>query len=199
MARVPGPYSFRDISADGKVLLYREAKNLYAVRLDGSAAKAKPQFVAHTVQGKFSPDGRWIVYSAVDTNGREEVYVQRFPAGGLRKQLSLDGGADPIWRRDGKEILYRKGSTIYSLIVEEQGEDLHAKAPAALFQVRVPNGIVVGDMPMAVTGDGSKILFAQGVQQPDPQLTYVMTAWDTLLHQTGSGGANTRQELPEPR
>jgi hypothetical protein len=36
-------------------------------------------------------------------------------------------------------------------------------------------------MPLAVTRDGSRILFMQGVEQPNPQLTYVMTAWATLL------------------
>ena len=36
-------------------------------------------------------------------------------------------------------------------------------------------------MPLAVTRDGSRILFAQGVEQPDPQLTYVMTNWDATL------------------
>jgi hypothetical protein len=139
------------------------------------------------------------MYPAVDANGRTEVYAQRFRSGGLRKQLSPEGGYDPVWRGDGKEILYLNGSTVYSLMVEEQGDTLRAKAPVALFQVRVPNGMVVGDTPLAVTRDGSKILFAQGSEQPNPQLTYVMTAWDMLLHQgTGSADLNPAQHLPQP-
>ena len=82
----------------------------------------------------------------------------------------------------------------------EQSEDLRAKPPVALFQVRVPSGTIGEDMPMAVTRDGSKILFAQGTEQPNPQLTYVMTAWDNLLRQqTGSADANPGQESPPPR
>ena len=182
---------------DGKVLLYREGKKLYALPLDGSPTKAKSQFVADTVQGRFSPDGRWIVYSALVASGSMEVFAQKFPMRGLRIQLSPDGGSDPIWRRDGKEILYRKGSTICSVMVEEQGEDLSAKAPVALFQVRVPIGVIAEDMPMAVTRDGSKILFAQGTEQPNPQLTYVMTAWDTLLQQ-GPGTDNAGRDSSKP-
>jgi hypothetical protein len=136
--------------------------------------------VAQTVQGRFSPDGHWIVYSA-NTGNRKELYAQPFPSGGLRTQLTSTGGVAPVWRGDGKEILYRNGTTIYSLRVEAKGNTLHATTPEPLFEVRVPAGITGDSMPMAVTRDGTRILFAQGVEQPNPQLTYVMTAWDTAL------------------
>jgi Tol biopolymer transport system component len=124
-----------------------------------------------------SPDGRWIVYNTT-RNDRTEVYVQPFPSGGLPVQISSDGGINAVWRGDGKEILYRKDSRIYSVRVEMRGNAIHASPAEALFNVRVPAGIVGDSMPMAVTRDGSKILFAQGVEQPNPQLTYVMTSWD---------------------
>ena len=113
---------------------------------------------------------------------REEIYVQPFPLGGLPTQISSSGGREPVWRGDGKEILYRNGSTIYSVRVEVKGNTIHASQPEALFKVRVPAGIVGDSFPMAVTRDGSRILFAQGVEQPNPQLTYVMTNWDRALH-----------------
>ena len=59
--------------------------------------------VAETAQGRFSPDGRWIVYAAITPGSREEVYVQPFVSGGLRKQLTSTGGESPVWRGDGKE------------------------------------------------------------------------------------------------
>ena len=90
-------------------------------------------------------------------------------------------GYDAVWRGDGKEIVYRNGKTIYSLRVEATGNTIHAAAPETLFDVRVPAGLVREDLPLAVTRDGSRILFTQGVEQPNPQLTYVMTAWESLL------------------
>jgi Tol biopolymer transport system component len=134
--------------------------------------------VAETVRGRFSPDGRWVVYSEGD-NTKSEVYVQSFPLRSLRMQLTSAGGQAPIWRGDGKEILYRNVHTLYSIRVELKGNTLDASAPEALFDVitSVSNGSL-STMPMAVTRDGSKILFPQG--QPLPP-TYVMTAWDTLL------------------
>ncbi len=180
LARVSELNTLHDVSTDGKVLLYKSDGILYSVRLDGSPETAKPQMVAQTVQGRFSPDGRWIVYSA-DTGSRKELYVQPFPSGGLRTQLTSTGGDTPIWRGDGREILYRNGTAICSLRVEVKDNAVHASPPETLFEVRVPAGLVGDSMPMAVTRDGSRILFAQGVEQPNPQLTYVMTAWDTSL------------------
>ena len=180
LRRVSELNTFRDISADGKVLIYRWERKLFAVRLDGSQEVANPPMVAETVNGRLSPDGRWVVYSDIGSR-RQEVYAQPLPSGGLRTQLTSSGGTRPIWRGDGKEILYLNGSTIYSLRVEVKGNTIHAGQPEALFDVRVPTGIVGDEMPMAVTRDGSRILFAQGVEQPNPQLTYVMTAWETLL------------------
>jgi hypothetical protein len=132
------------------------------------------------MQGQFSPDGRWVLYSALTNGGARDVFVQPFPSGGLRTQLTSAGGYDAVWRGDGKEILYRNGKTIYSLRVEARGVTIHASVPQALFDVRVAPG-VFESMPLAVTRDGSRILFAQGVEQPNPQLTYVMTNWESVL------------------
>lgn len=179
LARVAQMNRLLDISADGKVLIYKWARRMFAASLNGSLEVAQPQMVAETVNGRLSPDGRWVVYSA-DMSGRSEVYARPFPAG-LPSQLTSTGGARPIWRGDGKEILYLRGSTIYSLRVEARGTTIHASPPEALFDVRVPDGIVGDVMPIEVTRDGSRILFAQAVEQPSPQLTYVMTAWDAAL------------------
>jgi Tol biopolymer transport system component len=180
LARVPELNRLLDISAHRKAVIYKWQSNLYALRLDAPEI-AKPQMVAETVNGRFSPDGRWVVYSASADRYHFELYAQPFPSGGLRTQLTSAGGDRPIWRGDGKEILYLNGSTICSLRVEVKGNTIHASPPEPLFDVRVSNGIVGDEMPIAVTRDGSRILFAQAVEQPNPQLTYVMTAWDTLL------------------
>ena len=55
--------------------------------------------------GSFSPDGKWIAYSS-DLSGKEEIYVQTFPASGGKRQISKGGGSRARWRRDGKELFY---------------------------------------------------------------------------------------------
>src|SRR5262249_4767982 len=52
----------------------------------------------------FSPDGRWLAYSAND-NGRFEVYVRPYPARGRKCQISIDGGLHETWSRSRHELL----------------------------------------------------------------------------------------------
>ena len=49
-----------------------------------------------------SPDGRWIVYESNDS-GRIEVYVESFPKPGEKRQISVDGGTEPLWGPDGSD------------------------------------------------------------------------------------------------
>lgn len=54
-------------------------------------------------QAQFSPDAKWIAYTS-DESGAPEVYVQAFPALGNKLRISIRGGCQPQWRRDGKEL-----------------------------------------------------------------------------------------------
>ena len=56
-------------------------------------------------EGQFSPDGRWVAYQS-NVSQRFEIYVQPFPGPGGTFLVSTNGGAQPRWRRDGKEIFY---------------------------------------------------------------------------------------------
>ena len=53
-----------------------------------------------------SPNGRWIAYSSSVT-GRPEIYVQSFPGGAGKVQISADGGSEPRWSPDGRRLFYR--------------------------------------------------------------------------------------------
>jgi len=75
----------------------------------------KTQFNEHTPA--FSPDSRWLAYVS-NESGRDEVYVIAFPGPGGRWQISTDGGAEPVWSRDGKELFYRNGDKMMSVSVE---------------------------------------------------------------------------------
>ena len=55
--------------------------------------------------GSVSPDGRWIAYVSNET-GRREIYARPFPSGDRRWQVSVDGGFEPQWRRDGRELFF---------------------------------------------------------------------------------------------
>jgi len=166
-----------DVSPDEKTLLYHEGNRLYSLRLDDPSSA--PQYLANAVQARFSPNGRWIAYQQA-IGKSSEVLVRPFPAGGLPTQLTQNGGTNPVWRGDGQEIFYRQGSKIYAVKVHVSGGSFSAGPPAALFDVRIPSGMVGDSTPMDVSRDGSRILFAQGTDKAESQITYVTTDWTSL-------------------
>ncbi len=54
-----------------------------------------------------SPDGRWITFVS-DQSGREEVYVRDLAGKSDQVLVSLDGGTEPVWGPDGRELFYRE-------------------------------------------------------------------------------------------
>ncbi len=77
----------------------------------------KPVPLLHTPfnesEGRISPNGHWIAYVS-DESGTQEVYVQRFPLLGDKRIVSIGGGVEPMWRKDGKELFYL--SPDYSIV-----------------------------------------------------------------------------------
>ena len=68
---------------------------------------------------QFSPDGRFVAYCS-NESGRFEVYVRPFPEGAGQWQISQDGGSQPRWGRDGDEIFYVQGDTLFSVRVSSR-------------------------------------------------------------------------------
>ncbi len=67
-----------------------------------------------------SPNGRLLAYVSNET-GRDEVYVQRYPEMIRRLQISTDGGSDPMWSPDGKELFYRNGDQMRVVTLTAEG------------------------------------------------------------------------------
>lgn len=82
--------------------------------------------------GAISPNGRWLAYASAES-GRSEIYVQPFPSGGGRWQISDAGGGYPRWSRDGKELFYRSDDGIMSASIESGGDSLRTSKPLRLF------------------------------------------------------------------
>ena len=99
-----------DWSPDGQFLLYTDeggpSRDLWTLPLSGDR-KPKPFLATPFLEdhGKFSPDGRWIAYTS-NASGRNEVYVRPFPAGEGLFKISRDGGREPRWRDDGRELFF---------------------------------------------------------------------------------------------
>ncbi len=145
LARVPGLARLEDVSPDGKVVLYTKgafASEVFSVRLDGTPDERVPRPVLQNDEWvwntRFSPDGRWIVYQVAVAGQQSGIYVQRFPGPGLRKQVT-SSGEYPVWRKDGKEIVYLDGNRIWSLPVDTSGGEFNPGYSGAAV-LRSPGG-----------------------------------------------------------
>ena len=93
-------------------------------------------------QGQLSPDGKWLAYAVAESGG-SEIYLRTVPAAAASRVLkvSIDGGAEPRWRADGKEIYYvdpevpRKSSLFTVAVQLSTGGELHIETPQRLFEV----------------------------------------------------------------
>lgn len=109
----PGAAPF-SVSPDGKTLLFGRygpsgATETDTLSLEGSG-KIQPflQSASNQSQARFSHDGHWVAYTS-NESGRQEVYVQPFPATGGKWMISTEGGSYPLWAHNGREIFFRNG------------------------------------------------------------------------------------------
>ena len=152
-----------DWSRDGRFLIYgiidpKTRWDLWTLPLDGDK-KPVPflQTDADERQAQFSPNGRWVAYMSNEL-GRNEVYIRPFPVAAGKWQISIGGGEQPRWRRDGKELFYLSGD--HKLMAVEVGTDsptFSHSGPVALFVTRVGGIDTPGDY-YAVTADGQRFL-----------------------------------------
>ena len=106
------------------------APRIYARNVDGSGT---PEALMAGSEAQFSPDGHWVAY----TGDPGEVFMQPYPAGAGRLQVSNGGGAQPRWRADGKELFYIARDKKLMSVSIEKGPQLAAGVPHALFQTRI--------------------------------------------------------------
>ena len=127
----------RCLSPDGKYLL-GGTNNIWVLSME-SKADPWPFIIRDGCQRHpaFSPDGQWVAYDSEET-GQLEVYVQPFPGPGGIKRISTEGGFEPLWSRDGKELFYRSGDKMMKVDIEvvagETGMELNAGTPQELFK-----------------------------------------------------------------
>jgi serine/threonine protein kinase len=83
-----------------------------------------------------SPDGHWIAYES-DESGRFEIYVQSFPTPGGKWQVTNEGGIQPQWRRDGRELYYLAPNRKLMAASTQQAPTFSAGVPQALFEAPI--------------------------------------------------------------
>jgi Tol biopolymer transport system component len=165
-----------DLSSDGRFLLYFDG-----IATTGAGLWTLPLFGERTPQpflksmsaahARISPDSRWAAYTS-DASGRPEVYVESFPAPNGARQISIDGGTQPRWRRDGKELFFVAADGKLMAVSIRGDAGLEIGAPAALFDARIgtPSGSLgaIARQQYDVSADGQRFLINRTSSEPSP-------------------------------
>ena len=168
-----------DWSRDGRFLLYTDgpSRDLWTLPLSGDG-KAE-RFVATPFledHGKFSPDGRWIAYTS-NASGRNEVYVRQFPAGKGFSKISRDGGRNPQWRDDGRELFFLTLDGRLMAAGIETAKGLQPTVPQPLFHTGY---VALQNFGYAPAKDGQRFLISV-TDPPGPAPISVVMNWPATL------------------
>jgi Tol biopolymer transport system component/tRNA A-37 threonylcarbamoyl transferase component Bud32 len=128
-----------------------------------------------------SPDGRLIAYGSPET-GRFEVYVATFPGFQNKRQVSKDGGGQPIWRRDGKELFFMADDGTMMAVEVDGAAILRTGAPKQLFSTRVRMNPFIDQY--GVTADGRRFLVSEPIEDPPGPITIVVNWLEAISGHT---------------
>jgi len=171
-----------DWSADGRYLAYfrtdpKTQLDLWILPLFGDR---QPLPFLHgdfnESQGQFSPDGRWMAYVS-DESGTPQINVASFPVPAGIRQISADGGSQPRWRRDGKELFFVGLDGKLMATSVKIGATFEAEAPHPLFDTTPLPGL---RQPYSVSPDGRRFLLSVPVEVSSAPLTVIQN-WTGAL------------------
>ena len=110
-----------------------------------------------------------MAYSS-DKSGRPEIYIQSFPKPGSERRISTEGGVQPRWRRDGRELFYI--DPVLKLMSVELTALMEPSSLKKLFDTRLNDNTVYPRY--AVTSDGQKFLINEPIQTGVPAITVIV-------------------------
>jgi protein kinase-like protein len=168
-----GPYMIAaPIGAGGMGEVYRATDtNLgrqVAIKVLAAAFAADPERL-----GRFEREAKTL--ASLNHPNIAQIYVQPFPGPGGKFQISANGGAQPRWNKNGREVFYVSldGKMMAAPVkLSPDGQSLETGTPAALFPVRIAGGPLPGSFKQqyAVSSDGQRFLVNlaadEGVSSP---------------------------------
>jgi len=150
----------------------------------------KPQSLVQNghsnVQAQVSPNGRYLAY-ATDESGKYQIVVQPFPGLGDKKAISVNGGTEPIWGHDGRELYYLAPDGKIMAVSIRTDPDFQVFQTSALFTMpeMTSQPLALGHR-YAVRADGQHFLVAPApnasARVADSTPITVIVNWTPALH-----------------
>jgi len=182
------PLSF---SPDRQLLVFVELnpntqRDIWVLRLSDRKLQPFLRTRFNETVPRFSPDGHWLAYMS-DESGHYEIYIQPFPGPGGKYQISSEGGAEPVWNPNGRELFYRSGYKMMAVDVMTQPSFSTGK-PRVLFEgLYLPSGVTPS---YDVSPDGQRFLMLKAAQQGQPaavQINVVLNWFEELKQKVPVG------------
>jgi len=176
----PEPEGAPEVHPNGKVVLFNSNEPELPDRFrvwqktlpDGPATVYLSSPGESQINARFSPNGDWVAYMALN-GGTWDVYVQPFPTG-ARRQVSVDGGAWPIWNPRGGEIFFESGGFLMSTAFN----DGRLGKRERLFPLSRRGQQVKRHDPWDVHPDGRRFLMTEPVESATtPSQVFVVLNW----------------------
>jgi Tol biopolymer transport system component len=125
------------------------------------------------MHANFSPDGRFIAYTS-NESGRYEVFVETAPVSGGKWPVSTNGGYEPRWRADGRELYYLSEDRVLMAVPVSSGANPFG-VPSPLFQTQVHPGVSMLRTHYVPSRDGRRFLIhARSGETPPSVITVVL-------------------------
>jgi len=169
----------RSWSPDGE-LFFEEQRpetgwDIFALPLEG---EREPRLVVGTEYNEqfpqLSPSGRWLAYMS-DVTGRYEIWVRPYPGPGTPLRISTNGGALPVWARDGRELFYLEGEPSNSQLMAV-AVDTGLVSPFESARVLVDSGLL-GYAGYDVAADGRFVAAVRTDEQEASHRIEVVLNW----------------------
>jgi serine/threonine-protein kinase len=163
--RIPQPLRADDLaplawSASDELVLWETGGDILATPATPTGeVRSLVASEANETKAALSPDGRWLAYGSNRT-GADEIWVQAYPAGAPQR-VSSNGGHEPRWSADGRELFYRQGNAVFAVAVEA-GAELSFAAPRLLFSGPYFFTLTPGTMSYDVGPDGRFLMILPG-------------------------------------
>ncbi len=163
-------------SPNGHTVAFSESGEMLRLRFftvgEGQQTERQSNVGSNVWGADFSPDGHWVAYPS-DETGRYEIFLQSFPDGEVVRQVSVNGGIEPLWNWESGELFYRRGNQWFSTRISLQPE-LSWEPPRLAFET---DFIDTPGRSYDVSPDGERLLVVKRTREPIRTKIHIVHNW----------------------
>jgi hypothetical protein len=120
-----------------------------------------------------SPNGLWLAYASASRGEKNEIWVRPYGREGAAVRVSPDGGVEPVWARDGRELFYLETNRVMSVAVDTRA-GFNFKPAALLFEGQFTRSSQPPSYDIAPDG---RFLFLRAPSPSSPSPITVVLNW----------------------